>query len=129
MSLGFLKDVNGIKRLRIVKPGYDANNLNLPVNAVVFDSVYPSNLVIYDSGVATVSTAGTDTRIVSWPDPGYVPMTLLMAKSSSGGWWYSVVPWTSNNPVASVRADGILLTTGSFNLPVDISYFAFRVAA
>lgn len=127
-NVGFLKDVNGIKRLRIVRPGYDANNLDLPVNVVVFDSVFPSHLAIYDSGIATVSVAGNNQKVVSWADPGYVPMTILMVKSASGGWWYSVVPWTSNEPQARIRADGVYISTGSFNLPVHIAYFAFRVA-
>lgn len=129
MNVGFLKDVNGIKRLRIVRPGYDANNLALPTNLVVFDSVFPSHLAIYDSGIATISVAGNGLKVVSWANPGYVPMTILMAKSASATIWYSVVPFTSNNPVARVRADGIYVSTGSFILPIHLAYFAFRVAA
>lgn len=126
MPRGFLKDVGGIKRLRMVKEGFDANNLNLPYNAVVFDSVFPRNLSIYSSGVVPVETAMSDARIAAWTDPGYIPMTICVAGNVGG--WNSVVPWTSSNPVCRARRDGLYLSTGSFNLPVLILYFAFRVA-
>lgn len=127
MPRGFLKDVGGIKRLRIVKPGYDANDLNLPYNAVAFDSVFPVNLTPWAIGIARVSTAGSNMKIVSWADPGYIPMTIVRAKVPDGD-WYSVVPWTDANPTAKIGSDGIYLSTGSFNLPVDIGYIAFRAA-
>ncbi|MRN45482.1 hypothetical protein GJU93_02540 [Brucella sp. 10RB9212] len=127
MSRGFLKDVGGVKRLRMVKTGYDANDLTLPYNLVVFDSVFPPNLTPWAAGVVRVSTAGTLMKIVSWADPGYVPMTILTAAQTNGA-RLSVFPWTSNNPVARAARDGIYLTTGSIALPADFYYIAFRVA-
>ncbi|MFC7067464.1 hypothetical protein [Brucella rhizosphaerae] len=129
MSRGFLKDVGGVKRLRIVKAGYDANNLNLPYNAVVFDSIFPTNLTPWATGVARVATAGTNLKIVSWPSPGYIPMTIVNVKAANGEIYYNVVPWTSNNPRMFASADGIYLSAGSLNLPFDVSYMAFRVAS
>lgn len=127
MSRGFLKNVGGVKRLRIVKSGYDANDLTLPYNLVVFDSVFPPNLTPWASGVVRVSTAGTLLKIVSWVDPGYVPMTILTTAQTNGA-RLSVFPWTSNNPEARAARDGIYLSTGAIALPADFYYTAFRVA-
>ncbi|WP_043062091.1 hypothetical protein [Brucella anthropi] len=128
MNVGFLKDVNGIKRMRMVKPGYDANDYNIPINAVIFDSVMPSHLSIFDSGIATISAAGNPLQVVSWPDPGYVPMTIVAMKSASGEAWYSVVPFTGsgNSVLGFVTRTGLFFYTGALIPPVHVAYFAFR---
>lgn len=127
MSRGFLKDVGGIKRLRIVKPGYDANNLNLPYNNVVFDSVLPTSVVPYIAGVVNITTAGSVMKVVTWPDPGYCPLTMVNIVRQDDGSYSSVIPWTSNNPVITVDNTGIYLSTGSLILPTNLIYFALRI--
>ncbi|OYR15549.1 hypothetical protein CEV32_4825 [Brucella rhizosphaerae] len=76
-----------------------------------------------------MATAGTNLKIVSWPSPGYIPMTIVNVKAANGEIYYNVVPWTSNNPRMFASADGIYLSAGSLNLPFDVSYMAFRVAS
>lgn len=128
MPRGFLKDIGGIKRLRMVKAGRDANDLGLPYNDVVFDSTFPVSLTPRAIGIVRVTEHGNPVKIVSWIDQGYIPLTFARAKAVDSNLWYSSVPWTSNNPYLSVGRDGLYLITGSFNLPVDIAYIAFRVA-
>lgn len=121
----FLKDVNGVKRMRIVKKGYDANNLSLASNLVVFDSAAMSHLAVYSSGVAAATMAGTDIKIVAWQDPGYVPMTFIFC-STDANVWNSIVGYNAAEPRVNVARDGIYMSTGSFNIPVYVMYFSFR---
>lgn len=76
MSRGFLKDVDGKKRLRFVKDGYDANDLSVPLNKVIFDSEIEGCLSTYRAGSITL-TPSVDGFAVTWPSLGYTPFVLL----------------------------------------------------
>lgn len=101
MARGFLKDVGGVKRMRFVKPGYDANNMNIPQDAVIFDSEDIGNLSIYaqdewNSGVKT--TGGTqynDVQIASWPALPFVPLVTTQYRYGQGSAGTVVQDWTS----------------------------------
>lgn len=75
---GFLKKVNGTMRMRFVKPGYDANDLNVPPNAVIFDSEDAGGLFIYRAGTWSGRIPkGAGAFIVTWPTLGYTPLTVV----------------------------------------------------
>lgn len=86
MSRGFLKDIGGSKRMRFVKPGYDANDLNVPANAVIFDSEDAGGLFIYRAGTwSGTIPKGAGGFIVSWPSLGYTPLAVVQDNSMPGG--------------------------------------------
>lgn len=80
MARGFLKTVGAAKRMRFVKPGYNANDMNTPDNAVIFDSADIGNLSLYtegewNSGVTQQpNVILDDVQIVSWPTLPFVPL-------------------------------------------------------
>lgn len=76
MSRGFLKDIGGKKRMRFVKDGYDADDLNAPLNKVIFDSEIEGCLQTYRAG-SIVVTPSVDGFVVTWPSLGYTPFVLL----------------------------------------------------
>jgi hypothetical protein len=76
MSRGFLKTIAGKKRLRFVKPGYDADDLNVPLNKVIFDSEIEGCLQTFRAGSVTL-TPPYDGFVVTWPDLGYTPFATL----------------------------------------------------
>lgn len=82
MAKGILKDIGGSKRMRIVRPGYDANNLSLEQNLVIFDSNQVGNLSIHTYGEVTFgpffhSGVIVNGIIATWPDLGYAPFVTM----------------------------------------------------
>lgn len=96
MSRGLLKNVNGSKRMRFVKPGYDANNLNVPPNAVIFDSEDAGGLFIYRSGSwSGAIPGGGGGYIATWPSLGYTPLAVVQNGSPGAvsGFFHYVNPF------------------------------------
>lgn len=86
---GFIKDINGSKRMRFVKPGHDPNNLNLDPNLVIFDSDTIGNLSVLDYGedVAVSSSGDPSSPPVTTPfrrwNLGYAPLVTAQIKYDS----------------------------------------------
>lgn len=74
MTIGFIKDIGGQKRLRWVRSGYNADNLSLPWNQVVFDSSIAHVYGVLLTGMWSGYPPDDRTRIVSWPSYGYTPL-------------------------------------------------------
>lgn len=75
---GFLKTVGASKRMRIVLPPYDANDFNIPANAVVFDTENLAGVTgIYEQGTVSFQVPCALTKVAAWADPGYIPMTFV----------------------------------------------------
>lgn len=73
---GFIKDIGGAKRMRFVRPGYDANDMGVPPNQVIFDSENIGALSVHASNVVDVQTP-IDGYIASWPDLGFTPLAMV----------------------------------------------------
>lgn len=82
MARGFLKTIGGSKRMRFAKPGYNANDLTLPENLVVFDSEDVGNLSLYaqgqwNSGISqSPGIIFNDVQIASWATLPFVPLVM-----------------------------------------------------
>lgn len=144
-NTGFIKDVSGSKRMRFVKPGLDANNLNLPPNDVIFDSENISNLAVHAAGT-WVGTAPVDSVIVSWPALGYAPAAIIAVRGSLSGFgdgtnWQNffegsigqttfVTYTAANAPEISVHSTGLRakIVPQSASGSIQIRYIVFRVA-
>lgn len=137
MPVAFFKTVNGNKRWRIVKSGQNADNLSLSIDNVVFDSDYDNIWSVYTSGVIPLASAPADgAKIVSWPNPGYVPMILAMATgdpdSTNATLFGNIIATYSNGAlfIPAAKADGLYLYGGStYNYPLNVWYVAFRAAS
>lgn len=132
MPRAYIKDVAGVKRMRFVKAGFDADNLSLNPNAVIFDSNAVSTLPIIASGSYVVSSIiGSYTSIASWSNPGFVPLHLWSLTYPSG---YSTSFLLSD--LNSNFVDGYASATNLFMLvdmagqyPLKINYVIFNKAA
>lgn len=115
MSLGFLKDIGGVKRLRMVMPGYDANNLSLAQNFVVFDSESANSMNVLSSGIFPATFGTFDQYVAYWSLP-YVPLvrcfTLEAAPADTGhlgkdmivyDWW--TLRFTGGSAGMNIRYD------------------------
>lgn len=126
MSRGFLKDVGGKKRLRFVKDGYDANDLSVPLNKVIFDSEIEGCLATYRAGSVTINPP-VNGYVVTWPDLGYTPFALI---SFGGPGKANPVFYTNatgaNFPLFRSYPTGLFvkLTSGS---AVTMNYRVFRL--
>lgn len=82
MARGFLKTDGASKRMRFVKPGYDANDMGTPDNAVIFDSNDVGNLSLYSQGewnsgiTQSPGVIFNDVQIASWATLPFVPLVM-----------------------------------------------------
>lgn len=76
MPIGYIKKVDGNYRMRLVKPGYNADSETVPPNQVVFDSKDLATLSVVRTGEVTVSLPFNGFA-VTWPDLGYTPMCII----------------------------------------------------
>jgi hypothetical protein len=137
---GFIKDINGSKRMRFVKQGHDPNNLNLNPNDVIFDSETDVNLSIVDSDtfedVATTGNPGPRT-LASWSPPlPYTPMALAYYATNSGQGWsgyrqaIDILAGTTDYWRIISRPSGITLERRgvlTLNTAYRITWAAFRL--
>ena len=73
MPKGFFKEVGGRTRMRLVQPGYNADDYSTPLDKVVFDSEEIGTLSVIRAGEVYVGDGnGKNVKIVSWDLP-YVP--------------------------------------------------------
>lgn len=73
---GYLKDVDGSKRMRFVMPGYDADDEDVPPNKVIFDSNNIGTLSALYAGSYAFTLSmndNTEYQLASW-DLGFVPL-------------------------------------------------------
>lgn len=129
MAKGFLKDVAGIKRLRIVKSGFDANNLSLPQNAVVFDSESLSSAGIYASGSTPITADISNVAVATWPNLGFTPFA--EAWISKNGRYQSIVEVTPPSPDLTFEAhpNALRVYASGLNYPVVLHYIVYRIPA
>ncbi|RWE78803.1 hypothetical protein [Mesorhizobium sp.] len=75
---GYIKTSGSAKRLRFVKPGYDATDESVPPNKVIFDSNNIATAAILETGSQTWShfTNVPLTRVSAW-DYGFVPLCII----------------------------------------------------
>lgn len=125
MSRGFLKDIGGTKRMRFVKPGYDANNLNVPPNAVIFDSEDAGGLFIYRSGSwSGAIPGGGGAYIATWPSLGYTPLGVVQngTPGSTNPAFLHVYP-SASLPRFTVYPGGLWLANGHVGTAPDATVF------
>ncbi len=132
MSAGFIKPVNGKVRMRFVKPGYDARDLNLPPNAVIFDSEANEYLQVFVSGTLLISDGSRgEYSAVTWPTLGYTPFAWAIFRQND----FSIAPVLSAATAqyapgaVSILSDGLRVETRGLNYPVSLDYIVFRTAA
>lgn len=125
MSRGFLKDINGSKRMRFVKPGYDANNLNVPPNAVIFDSEDDGGLFIYRSGTwSGAIPGGAGAYIATWPSLGYTPLAVVQNGTPGAVWpFFDYYYNSASAPRLIVYPGGLWLRNGRNGVAPDATVF------
>lgn len=100
MVKGFLK-TSGTSRLRFVESGYDANNMSVPDNKVIFDSDDIGNLSIYRQGewFSGVSSGSgvilNDVPIATWPELPFTPLVMCQYKYGQGASGTVIQDWTT----------------------------------
>lgn len=137
MSRGFLKDVGGSKRMRIVLPGYDADNLNTPPNKVVFDSEDLGTLSLIVASSYTFPTYHLAdrpwTQIASW-NLSFVPLCQFQFRSGTQPYTdqvYTFTGYDANYKNFNIRVykTGIWASLRQpANLTATIYYQAYRLA-
>lgn len=131
MSIAFLDIINGQWRYRVVKPGYDARNLNLPPNAVVFDTAANEFLSVYTSGTLFIANGNSGQyKAVTWPDPGYVPFGWAAFKRN-GSFDIPVLSVATQNyapGAVSIVSDGLMVETQGLTYPAELDYIVFRAS-
>lgn len=127
MSRGFIKRVDGALRMRFVKAGYNANDLSVPANAVIFDSDAQQYLQVYISGSAVVYGAADYQVVATFPSLGYVPMLFASWRGDN----------TTLVPLASVDDGGFTAVATNYietntsdlgGYPRILDYIIFRGA-
>lgn len=88
MSRGFIKPVGGNMRMRFVRPGYDANDMGVPPNQVIFDSVDAAVMSLIAAGSYHFANdapmrAGNYVQIASWSLP-YPPLCTFQFQAQRG---------------------------------------------
>lgn len=131
MSIAFLDKVNGLWRYRVVKPGYDARNLSLPANAVVFDTASDEYLSVFVSGTVSIADGNQGQyKAVTWPDLGYVPFGWAAFKLD-GHFSIPILDLPGDSyatGAVDVYSDGIMVETRGLNYPAALEYIVFRAA-
>lgn len=138
MARGILKTIGAAKRLRFVKEGYDANDLGVHPNNVIFDSSDEGTLNLLATGTYVFGGGNTGggtspVQFVSWSMP-YVPLCMFQF-SFNGSTWNQVLGTAAFNIgpqhyVLEVSTSGIRMCA-DWNLisqPLWVRYFAFRLA-
>ncbi|TGR74914.1 hypothetical protein EN836_33110 [Mesorhizobium sp. M1C.F.Ca.ET.193.01.1.1] len=111
---GYLKDVDGVKRMRLVKPGYDANDENVPGNKVIFDSKDLGVMTILEVGEyhwTNVKDSGGLVRVRSW-DYGFVPLCVFQWQINTQPYWsnHAVGEEAGADQLVKVALDGIYVS-------------------
>ncbi|TJV70347.1 MAG: hypothetical protein E5X76_20140 [Mesorhizobium sp.] len=126
---GFLRDVGGSKRLRIARSGFDAADLSLAMNNVVFDSEWLGTAGIALAGTFTLTAnAGANTSFVTWPTLGAKPLAEIAFLKS--GQYQNIVDGDFGSTVGLtllVGPTGIQGDCKGLNYPVVVAYVVYRV--
>lgn len=139
---GYFERQGGEFRLRIVKPGFDADDPSVSPNNVIIDSNSKGTLSVVKSGIGVIHS-NTSYQAGLWIATGwglpYVPLcTFLFGYNLEGGIWSTYMPpgngFINAGSRFEVTANGIyargptaLLPAGSF--PLYIHYTAYRLPA
>lgn len=135
---GYFENQDGNFRLRIVEPGYDADDPTVSPNNVIIDSHSLGTLSVVRADVGTIPDASAY-QSGHWVASGwglpYVPLcTFLFGYPDSGGFWntYPSTAFSVFRDVGSrleVTADGIYVkgTAAPTGLPLQIHYTAYRL--
>lgn len=133
MARGFIKEVGGNMRHRIVKAGLNADNMATAPNDVVFDTVDIGTLSVITSGVYRLVRAGATpvtARIASWSSLSYVPLCTFQFLHAGIPQWYTFETITSTGYHQKITVDtgGITATmipyAGGYT---DIKYQVYRL--
>lgn len=122
-------------RMRFMRPGsgYSADNEAAPSNVVAFDSNTAKTFGVLQTGSWSGIVPTSLTRIVTWVDPGYIPLCAVMFNNSFGPdstYRCHFLEYQSGTatPSLMVRNDGIYL--GSIQHPTltyHMNYVAYMV--
>ena len=132
---GFIRNVGDHWRARFVQAGYDANDMTMPPNKVVFDSDDIGTLSLLYAGTFRFNRDGAapiTRQVASW-SLSYIPLCTFQFRPSGDINWNPVyVPGGFGSSIASQRilvsATGISATL-LVNGPdyVDINWQAYRL--
>jgi len=137
MSRGYVDKFGDHYRARYVQSPYNARDLSVPRNKVIFDTDDIGTLSLLASGSYTMTYAGSidvgPVLIGSWADPGYIPLCEFHFAVGSGprdnafAMFYSTV-YTKNHRITVSRTGitaSLVVTAVS---PVHIYWNAYRLA-
>lgn len=134
-KLGYFRTVPDT-RFRFVKPGNNVDDMGTPANAVIFDSDADEFLQVLFSGTYVANSGLVYSKIVSWPDLGFIPFAWMGFRPSYGGTYQNFIPIalspSDNAGHAYVNNDGIYAQFDGFAnfgdgiWPVYLDYIIFR---
>jgi hypothetical protein len=126
---GFLRDVGGSKRLRIARSGFDAADLSLAMNDVVFDSDWLGTAGIALTGTFTLTAnAGANTSFVTWADLGATPLAeIAFLKDGIYSNCLDSDFGTTVDVTLLVGPTGISGNCKGANYPVVVVYVVYRI--
>ncbi len=130
---GYFENQNGKFRLRIVEPGYDADNPATPANKIIIDSDAIGTLSVIASGtyVGNNQSQVNGVWVVSGWDLPYVPLCTFLFNYGSGNNAWSLTIDGSPETVLRVTNDGIRLNMNNewpnSRFPLRVRWAAYRL--
>lgn len=136
---GFLKDVSGSKRLRIVRAGLDANDMTLLPNQIVFDSDWSDSASILLTGSYNLTVDipagagdpnGYAATVASYASLGGKPLGYAFIKK---GTLYTDLVEVNNNFVGTpyihvnFTATKVLVDCAALNYPATLYFVMYRI--
>ena len=129
---GYFENQGGKFRLRIVEPGYDADDPNVPGNKVIIDSDAIGTLSVIASGtyVGNNQNQVNGVWIASGWNLPYVPLCTFLFNYGSVDIWSLTIDG-SHDTVLRVTNDGIYLDMNNewpnARLPLRVRWAAYRL--
>ena len=121
----FIKNVAGRMRVRIVRPGLDANDYGLPPGDVIFDSEAADGLPVLVSGSFVVGNDLDDWTIASWGNLGYKPF-FVWTWTRQGGTSNTFALSSNQALFVGARPDRLSGWFAQLDYPFTIKYAVFR---
>lgn len=129
---GYFENQNGNFRLRIVEPGYDADDEATPASKVIIDSNSLGVLSVLKSGLYVANNANQlNSRWIAsgWNLP-YIPLCTFLFNAGSSTVWAPYVSVGDSNDKLNVTSDGIfidLLDIFDRAFPFRVRWTAYRL--
>ncbi|MGO4339019.1 hypothetical protein AB4037_29295 [Labrys sp. KB_33_2] len=141
---------DGKPQFRIVLPGVDSDSATLA--QIVFDADYAAARLAYSGSIAySGSSSKGFQQILTWPDMGYIPFTLVALYSATGYRYYqsdapygpygpawageAVMPFTYMATWADINCSDATVTRtglqarGTFSFTGRLAYAVFAIPA